>query len=91
MTFSLSRTFGNGRRRFEWAGDNISTVFTQRQRLLDPGMWRMVWDVLRFNACARKVLYDAGKSTFDMSVGEYLQREGYRYAFLLRHRLIDSC
>ncbi|KAH8818846.1 amine oxidase [Flagelloscypha sp. PMI_526] len=81
MTFSVSRMFGNGRRLFEWAGDNLSAVFTQRQRLLDPGMWRMIWDVLRFNACARRVLHDTSGKDLDLGIGAYLKREGYSDRF----------
>ncbi|KAH8818843.1 amine oxidase [Flagelloscypha sp. PMI_526] len=81
MTFSVSRTFGNGRRLFEWAGDSLSMVFTQRQRILDPGMWRMLWDVLRFNACARRILHDTFGEDLNLTIGEYLEQEGYSDRF----------
>ncbi|TFY55666.1 hypothetical protein EVG20_g9232 [Dentipellis fragilis] len=74
MTFSVSRDKGA----FEWAGKDPSTVFSQRKRLLDPRMWRMVYDVLRFNACATKILTEDYE---DFSIGEYLEREGYSDGF----------
>lgn len=75
MTFSVSRDAGA----FEWAGDNLFTVFCQPKRLLDVNMWRMIWDVLRFNASARQYRWDSAEK--DMSIGEYLLKEGYSDAF----------
>ncbi|KAF8879100.1 amine oxidase [Gymnopilus junonius] len=76
MTFSISRDRGA----FEWAGKNLATVFCQPRRLVDPDMWRMIYDVLRFNVCSRRVLLDE-KDAEDISIGEYLSREGYSDAF----------
>jgi predicted NAD/FAD-binding protein len=79
MTFSVSRDNG----RFEWAGDNLLSVFCQPSRLLDPGMWRMLYDVLRFNACARALLSSDKKhdNPDELSIGKYLEREGYSDSF----------
>lgn len=77
MTFSVSRDHGA----FEWAGNNLFTVFAQPSRLLDPNMWRLVYDVLRFNACARRLAMRWSKEDANLSVGDYLEREGYSNAF----------
>ncbi|KAF8799396.1 amine oxidase [Phlegmacium glaucopus] len=78
MTFSISRDGGA----FEWAGKNLATVFCQPYRLVDPQMWRMIYDIMRFNACARRVLLDVkGNDESEMSIGEYLDLEGYSLAF----------
>jgi predicted NAD/FAD-binding protein len=77
MTFSVSRDFGL----FEWAGTNLLTLFCQPSRLLDAKMWRLIYDVLRFNACARRLLVDQNKFLRDCSIGEYLRREGYSDSF----------
>ena len=76
MTFSVSRDDGA----FEWAGNNLFSVFCQPKRLLDPDMWRLLYDVLRFNASARRILKDDSVSD-NMSVGEYLESEGYSDSF----------
>jgi predicted NAD/FAD-binding protein len=73
MTFSVSRDGGA----FEWAGDGLRSVFCQPGRVLDLGMWRMLFDIGRFNACAVRVLGEDD----DLSIGEYLQREGYSPQF----------
>ncbi|KAJ3844054.1 FAD/NAD(P)-binding domain-containing protein [Lentinula raphanica] len=80
MTFSVSRDHG----KFEWAGDTIFTVFCQPRRLIDPNMWRMLYDVLRFNASAQRLVaqWNSGKETLkEISIGEYLSKEGYSESF----------
>lgn len=75
MTFAVSRDGGA----FEWAGASLAALFCQARRLADPRMWRMLYDILRFNACARRVLLERGGD--EVSIGEYLRREGYSEAF----------
>ena len=83
MTFSVSRDHGL----FEWAGKSLATVFCQPSRLLDMRMWRLLYDVLRFNACARRlVMRKKGQKAdepegLNISLGEYLKQGGYSDAF----------
>ncbi|RDB14864.1 hypothetical protein Hypma_016412 [Hypsizygus marmoreus] len=78
MTFSVSRDGGA----FEWAGKNLFAVFCQLSNLFDLGMWRMLWDVVRFNATAGKVLLEKQDGVDEEeSIGQYLDREGYSLAF----------
>ncbi|KAJ3509469.1 hypothetical protein NLJ89_g5206 [Agrocybe chaxingu] len=78
MTFSISRDYGA----FEWAGKNLATIFCQPRRLFDSQMWRMIYDVLRFNASARRVLLTPSREgEREISIGEYLHSEGYSAAF----------
>lgn len=85
MTFSVSRDRGE----FEWAGKDPTTLFCQIQNLLRSGMWRMIWDILRFNASAQSLIEehesapnsaDSGKA--ELSIGDYLQRNGYSNEFI---------
>lgn len=81
LTFSVSRDEGL----FEWAGKSLLTVFCQPSRLLDRRMWRTVYDVLRFNACARRLLGKSVDSTIqdgeEISIGKYLEKERYSDSF----------
>ncbi|KII86705.1 hypothetical protein PLICRDRAFT_113438 [Plicaturopsis crispa FD-325 SS-3] len=78
MTFSVSRDNGL----FEWAGNNLFTIFCQPTRLLDPDMWRLIYDVLRFNACARRLVMGTRVvGSPERSIGEYLSRENYSRSF----------
>lgn len=91
MTFGVSRNAGE----FEWAGTSLSSVFAQRQNLVKPSMWRLIFDIIRFNQFALEILRRTEKcknpsSTSEHgvryeqrqeSVGEYLEREGYSQTF----------
>ncbi|KAL2140966.1 hypothetical protein VTI28DRAFT_3011 [Corynascus sepedonium] len=75
MSFSVSRDQGW----FEWAGSSLSAIFCQRGNLLSPSMWRMLFDVVRFNNFAVDLL-KADHPT-EETIGEYLDRQGYSNAF----------
>lgn len=81
MSFSVSRDRGL----YEWAGNSLSAIFAQRRNLLDPGQWRMVYDILRFNNNALELLR-AGDS--DESIGAYLDRKGYSESFRNNYLLV---
>jgi len=55
MSFSVSRRHGE----FEWAGDNLSSLFAQKKNLVDfseNGVWRMLYDVIRFHHQANDIV-----------------------------------
>ncbi|KAK5661430.1 hypothetical protein OQA88_11330 [Cercophora sp. LCS_1] len=84
MTFAVSRDQGL----FEWAGASLSSVFCQRGNIFSPRMWRMIFDIIRFNQYALNVLRDEeagpkgkGVDRSEETIGEYLDRNGYSDAF----------
>lgn len=80
MTFGVSRDHG----KFEWAGTSLGTLFAQKSSVLDPGMWRMIFDIIRFNQFALDLLLtDDSESSVpaELTIGEYLWREGYSARF----------
>jgi predicted NAD/FAD-binding protein len=56
MTFGVSRDHGA----FEWAGTSLSALFAQPLNLLRPSMWRMIFDIVRFNYFALDLLANEG-------------------------------
>jgi hypothetical protein len=48
MTYGVSR----GRGVFEWAGKSLRAAFAQRKNLVSLQMWRMIFDIIRFNQFA---------------------------------------
>jgi predicted NAD/FAD-binding protein len=58
MTFGVSRDHGL----FEWAGTSLAAVFAQPRNLLSPRVWRMIFDIIRFNQFALDLLKDEEKS-----------------------------
>jgi predicted NAD/FAD-binding protein len=76
MTFGISRDFGA----FEWSGTSGISLFAQRSNALKPSFWRMIFDIVRFNQFALDLLSTPSIPT-DLSIGEYLETEGYSDAF----------
>ena len=66
----------------EYCGSSMNAIFAQRRNLLRPGFYRMLRDILRFNeagtALARSAAPAAGE---ELTVGEYLEYNGYSTAF----------
>ena len=82
MALGVSRDYGS----FEWAGKNVRSVFCQAKNLFSTQMWRMLFDIIRFNQFALDLLAitpgsPAAVAATEMSIGEYLEREGYSDAF----------
>jgi predicted NAD/FAD-binding protein len=85
VTFGFSRDKG----KFEWGSDSLDTIFCQRINLFYPGMWRLVFDILRFNKFALDLLRHEGASANEPqsspknleTVGHYLERQGYSDRF----------
>lgn len=75
MSFSVSLEQG----RDEWAGTSLDTVFAQRAKLLAPGFYVMLLDVLRFNRSAARLLELTTRSP--LTLGELLKQEGYGNRF----------
>ncbi len=42
------------RNNLEWSGDNLDTVFAQRNNLLSPSFYKMVYDIIKFHKDAEK-------------------------------------
>lgn len=80
MDLSVPRDFGT----FEWAGKDLASVFCQRKNLFSAHIWRMLFDIVRFNQFALDVLidaYDQDTVTWSEPIGRYLDRHGYSEAF----------
>ncbi|KAL8734642.1 MAG: hypothetical protein Q9166_001298 [cf. Caloplaca sp. 2 TL-2023] len=63
MTFGVSRDGGF----FEWSGTSLSSIFAQRSNVFRPSMWRMIFDIVRFNQFALDLLSDDEESEMDPS------------------------
>jgi len=76
VTFGLSRDHGD----FEWSSTSISTMFAQPRNIISLTMWRMLFDIWRFNLFAVDVL-DPNYKAKDESVGNFLERNMYSETF----------
>ncbi|KPM39317.1 hypothetical protein AK830_g7265 [Neonectria ditissima] len=91
MTFSVSRDRGV----FEWAGSSLPSLFAQRRNILSLKMWRMIFDIMRFNQFVLDLLINEEEEARPLhvgnammnhvskeeTIGDYLAREGYSDAF----------
>ncbi|KIX97194.1 uncharacterized protein Z520_07308 [Fonsecaea multimorphosa CBS 102226] len=80
---------------FEWAWTSWSSIFAQRRNIFSPGMWRLIFEVIRFKEFALDLLenVDSGDDTTAQeiqqkiqhrsqeTIGEYLDRENYSKEF----------
>lgn len=73
MTFAVSLDGGA----FEYAGGTLGGLVAQPSNLGRPRFWSMLREVLRFYARARRDLGSMG----DLSLDEYLDREGFGTSF----------
>jgi predicted NAD/FAD-binding protein len=74
MTFGI--TIDDGR--IEWGAENLNAVFGQRSNLVNPGFYRMLLDMFRFNRGAVACV----KASDDITLGELLRKMRLGEAFL---------
>lgn len=70
MSFSLQHEATG----LEYAGTDFNSLFAQRRNLLSPSFWRMLVDIVRFNAEARRSLARADDGA---TLGEWLEQRSY--------------
>jgi len=81
MSFSASLEQGG----FEYAGTDLNGLLGQRRNIVRPRFWRMVKDIVRFYKEAPAVLNNPADA--ELSLDEYLDREGYDRRFIDDHLL----
>jgi predicted NAD/FAD-binding protein len=81
MSFAVSLDDGH----IEYAGSSLSGLFGQRRNLLRPRFWQMLAGVRHFYRHGPSLLSEDGAD--ELSLGDYLQREGYSPAFIDDHLL----
>ncbi|PWN47876.1 FAD/NAD(P)-binding domain-containing protein [Violaceomyces palustris] len=83
MSFSVTRReleLGS----FEWAGSSPGALFCQKENLLNPSHWRMVWEIIKFNYQALHFIRSSSSSSRDdeVSIGTWLDQRGYGKGFI---------
>jgi uncharacterized protein len=75
-------------------GRNANGIFAQRRRAVDPGFWRLLLQIRRFQKEALELLQDGkGSATAtDLTYGEFLQQRGFDAHFVAHYALpVVSC
>lgn len=87
----VSLGFSRDQGAFEWATASFKALFSQRRNILSPRMWRIFFDIVRFNHFAIDLLSADGDeyaqglangvTNHVETIGQYLDRNGYSQAF----------
>ena len=78
MSFSLREE----RTGLEYNGTSVNSLFAQRLNILKPSFLGMIYDILRFNREAPRLLLSQDNT---LTLGEYLARHGYSESFTQRY------
>ena len=70
-----------GANQLEWSGTSLSTVFAQRRNLLNGRFWRMLADLLRFNALATRLAHGPQDAALMQPLGDFLRQHRFGEAF----------
>eukprot|EP01119_Soliformovum_irregulare_P000760 TRINITY_DN10558_c0_g1_i1.p1 TRINITY_DN10558_c0_g1~~TRINITY_DN10558_c0_g1_i1.p1 ORF type:complete len:498 (-),score=103.45 TRINITY_DN10558_c0_g1_i1:9-1466(-) len=79
MSFALSVNRLGESRPYEWAGDNLRTVFPDVSYLFSPFHWRMLWGIMRFNRESLEILTREGDD--DITTQQWLDEHGFSAEF----------
>lgn len=82
MGFSVTKTSMD----YEYAGENLNTLFAQRSNIFNLSHWKMLRDIVRFN---RESIadFEAKKLDPNESLGHYLARKGFGQSFIENYLL----
>jgi predicted NAD/FAD-binding protein len=81
MSFSV-QVPGQGRAGpLEWSGTSLSTVFAQRGNLLRPRFWRMLRDLMRFNALATRIAREGSQADLLQPLAQFLAQHRFSAEF----------
>jgi predicted NAD/FAD-binding protein len=88
MSFSVKAPgAGRGGRTLEWSGCDLSTVFAQRENLVNPRFWRMLKDIVRFNRITTRLAQQGAdlqpNSPLMQPLGDFLRE--HRFSEEFRH------
>lgn len=81
MSFSVQVPGAFGGAPLEWSGSSLATVFSQPANLLRPRFWRMLRELLRFNALATLIARAGQDEDMREPLGAFLDRHGFSAEF----------
>ena len=81
MSFSAKVPAALAGQTLEWCGSDLGSVFAQRSNLLNPRFWRMLADVLRFNALCTRIARDNREQQLRQPLGEFLREHRFSEVF----------
>jgi len=80
MSFSVQVPQGGGSA-LEWSGSSLDTVFAQRRNLLRPRFWKMLREVIRFNALATRIAESGAEIEWVQPLSDFLRQHAFSAEF----------
>ncbi len=81
MSFSVKVPGAKNGRALEWSGTNLNTVFAQRSNLVSPRFWRMLSDVIRFNALCTRIAQEQSEQALQQPLKDFLSTHKFSEQF----------
>lgn len=81
MSFSVKVPGALNGRTLEWSGTDLNSVFAQRGNLVNPRFWRMLADVMRFNALCTRIAKEQREKELQQPLSDFLRTHKFSEPF----------
>jgi predicted NAD/FAD-binding protein len=81
MSFSVKVPGAKNGSALEWSGTDLNSVFAQRSNLVNPRFWRMLADVMRFNALCTRIAKDQREEELQQPLSDFLRTHRFSEPF----------
>ena len=81
MSFSVKVPGALNGKTLEWSGTDLNSVFAQRSNLLNPRFWRMLADVMRFNALCTRIAQEQREKALQQPLSDFLRTHKFSEPF----------
>jgi predicted NAD/FAD-binding protein len=81
MSFSVKVPGAFNGKTLEWSGTDLNSVFAQRGNLVNPRFWRMLADVMRFNALCTRIAKDQREKELQQPLSDFLRTHKFSEPF----------
>jgi predicted NAD/FAD-binding protein len=81
MSFSVKVPGALNGKTLEWSGTDLNSVFAQRGNLVNPRFWRMLADVMRFNALCTRIAKEQREKELQQPLSDFLRTHKFSEPF----------
>jgi uncharacterized protein len=81
MSFSVKVPGALNGKTLEWSGTDLNSVFAQRGNLINPRFWRMLLDVMRFNALCTRIAKEQREKELQQPLSDFLRTHQFSEPF----------
>jgi predicted NAD/FAD-binding protein len=81
MSFSVQVPGALNGKTLEWSGTDLNSVFAQRGNLVNPRFWRMLADVMRFNALCTRIAKEQREKELQQPLSDFLRTHKFSEPF----------